>query len=175
MNIQLVANGLLAVIILGIPFVGLIRKIDIFESFIDGGKHGFDVILKIIPFIVGMSVAIGMLNASGFFTLLKETTAPYLSPLGIPPELLPLSVIRPISGSGSIALLSNIIDQYGPDALITRMAATILGSTETTFYVIAIYFGAIGVRRYRHAIASGLIADLAGIIASISVCYWLFT
>lgn len=174
MNPILISNSILAVIIIGIPMVGLIRKVDIFESFIQGGKQGFDIIIKITPFIIGMYVAIGMLQASGFFNILLQYSKPVLDPIGFPAELLPLAILRPISGSGSLAMLANIVSQYGPDSIISLTASTILGSTETTFYVLAIYFGSVGVKKYRHALATGLIADAAGIIASIIICSWIF-
>lgn len=162
---------LLSFIILFIPLIGLIRKIDIFQSFVNGGKEGFEIAVKIIPFIVGIYVAIGMLQASGFFSLAANILSPYLS---LEPELLSLAIVRPISGSGSIAILANIIEQYGPDSLASRTASTILGSTETTLYVIAVYFGAVSIKRYRQAIPAGLLADLAGIISSILICRFMF-
>lgn len=157
-----------------IPFVGLMRNVPIFESFTEGGKHGFELIIKIIPFIVGMFVAIGMLQTSGFFLIVTDLLGPFFKLIHFPPEVLPLALLRPISGSASIAVLSDVIQRYGPDSLIARTAATILGSTETTFYVITIYFGAVNIKRYRHSIATGLIADFAGIVASVIICYILF-
>ena len=145
-----------------------------FESFVAGGKNGFDLIIKIAPFIVGMYVAFGMLEASGFIQLLYEITEPFLSKIGFPAEILPLAVMRPISGSGSIAILTSIIENHGPESMVAKIAATVLGSTETTIYVIAVYFGSVGVKHYRYALPVGLIADLAGIIASILVCYFMF-
>lgn len=162
-------------IILYIPFIGLVRNITIFDSFVEGGRHGFELVVKIIPFIVGMYVAIGMLRASGFFDILTQASSPLFQLLHFPPEVLPLALLRPITGSGSIAVLADTIGQYGPDSLISRTAATILGSTETTFYVVAVYFGAVKIKHHRHAILTGLLADLAGIISSVIICRWLFT
>ena len=175
MNIQTISTFIFSGIILGIPLVGLIKRIAIFESFLEGGRHGFDIIIKIVPFIVGMFVAIGMVQASGAFTVMNKYLGPILNQVGFPSELLPLALIRPVSGSGSIAMLADTIEQYGPDSFLAQASATILGSTETTFYVIAIYFGAIGIKQYRHAITVGLLADLAGIIASIAVCRYFLT
>ena len=143
MSTQIVSSLMLALIIIGIPLIGLIKRIPIFESFIEGGKHGFDVAVKIIPFIVGMYVAVGMLQASGFFDILATAASPLLKSIDFPPEILPLSFMRPISGSGSIAILVDIVERYGADSSIAAIAATILGSTETTFYVIAVYFGSV--------------------------------
>jgi spore maturation protein B len=164
-----------SIILIAIPLMGLKRKVAIFESFVEGGKDGFEVVIKIIPFIVGMYVAIGMLRTSGFFDLATSFLSPLFGLIHFPPEILPLALLRPITGSGSIAILTDIISQHGPDSLIARTAATILGSTETTFYVVTVYFGAVSIKRYRHAIATGLIADLAGIVTSIIVCKLMFT
>ncbi len=171
---SLISNLIFASMIVGIPLYGLWRKIELFESFVSGGRHGFDLIIKITPFIVGMYVAFGMLQASGFIQLLYQFTEPFLSKIGFPAEILPLAIMRPISGSGSIALLTDIIHTQGADSLIAKTAATVLGSTETTIYVIAVYFGSVGVKHYRHALPVGLIADFAGITSSIAICYFLF-
>ena len=164
-----------AFFITSIPLYGLFKRIDIFESSVSGGKTGFETVVRIIPFIVGMYVAIGMLQASGFLALVSQKAAPLLTQLGIPTEILPLALMRPISGSGSLALLTDIVEQTGPDSLASLTASTIMGSTETTIYVIAVYFGSIRVRYYRHALLTGLIADFAGIAASIIICQWLFS
>lgn len=139
-----------------------------------GAKQGFTTILNIVPYLIAMIVAIGMLRASGFFNLLAKFLAPLLAKIGMPPEVLPLALIRPFSGSASTGIMAELIHQYGGDSLIAKISATMMGSTETTFYVIAVYFGSIGIRRTRHAIPAGLIADLAGIIASVVVCRYLF-
>lgn len=172
--ITYISSLLFAFVILGIPLYGLLKRVELFESFIAGGKNGFDIIIKITPFVVGMYVAIGMLQTSGFFTLLASLLAPVLSFIGMSEELLPLALMRPVSGSGSVAILSEIIRTKGPDSLPALTASTILGSTETTIYVIAVYFGAVRVKHYRYALSVGLIADLAGVISSILICKWLF-
>lgn len=169
-----ISNLIFTALLIGIPLYGVIRKVELFESFVAGGKSGFDLIIKITPFIVGMYVAFGMLEASGFIQLLYKATEPFLSKVGFPAEILPLTIMRPISGSGSIAILSNIIETYGPESMVAKIAATVLGSTETTIYIIAVYFGSIGIKHYRYALPVGLIADFAGIISSILVCYFMF-
>ena len=121
-----------------------------------------------------MYVGIGMLRASGFFDVIALILQPAFQHLSISTDIIPLSLMRPISGSGSIALFAETIDRFGPDSIEALTSATILGSTETTFYVIAVYFGAIGIKRYRYAVTVGLLADLAGIIASIAICQLLF-
>ncbi|GGI91808.1 spore maturation protein [Legionella impletisoli] len=160
--------------VVGIPLYASIKKINVFDAFVTGAKQGFEVSISILPYLIAMMVAIGMLRASGFFELAYSFLAPSLTAIGMPPELLPLALIRPFSGSAATGVMAELIHEYGGNSFIANAAATMMGSTETTFYVIAVYFGAIGIRRTRHAIPAGLLADLAGIIATIVVCRYLF-
>lgn len=170
------SNWMFLLFVAGIPlYASFVKRINVFDAFIVGAKQGFDTILNIIPYLIAMIVAIGMLRASGFFTLMAKWLSPLMTLIGMPSELLPLALIRPFSGSASTGLMAELIHQYGGDSLISKTAATMMGSTETTFYVIAVYFGSIGIRFTRHAIPAGLLADLAGIIASVVVCRYLFT
>lgn len=168
------SNCLFLSFVAGIPLYAAIKKINVFDTFIKGAKQGFETSVSIMPHLIAMIVAIGMLRASGFFTLLNTLLGPFLEKLGMPTELLPLALIRPFSGSAATGIMAELIHQHGGDSFIAKAAATMMGSTETTFYVIAVYFGAVGIKRTRHAILAGLLADLAGIIASIMVCRFLF-
>lgn len=169
------SNWMLLVFVVGIPlYAAAVKKINVFDAFIVGAKQGFDTVLNILPFLIAMMVAIGMLRASGFFGLMGQLLAPLMTLIGMPPEVLPLALIRPFSGSASIGIMAELIHQYGGNSLIAKTAATMMGSTETTFYVIAVYFGSIGISRTRHAIPAGLLADLAGIVASVMICRYLF-
>jgi spore maturation protein B len=168
------SNWILLAFVVGIPLYGAIKKIDVFDAFIVGAKQGFDTSVSIIPYLIAMMVAIGMLRASGFFELLFTLLAPLLSAIGMPPELLPLALIRPFSGSAATGVMAELIHEHGGNSFIAKTAATLMGSTETTFYVIAVYFGAVNIRRTRHAIPAGLLADLAGIIATVFICRYLF-
>ncbi|KTD52664.1 spore maturation protein [Legionella quateirensis] len=168
------SNWMFLAFIVGIPLYAAIKKINVFDAFIVGAKQGFDTSISIIPYLIAMMVAIGMLRASGFFDLLNQLLAPLLTMIGMPPEVLPLALIRPFSGSASTGVMAELIHQYGGDSIIAKTAATMMGSTETTFYVIAVYFGSVGIRRTRHAIPVGLLADFAGIIASVLICRYLF-
>lgn len=166
-----------ALSILAIPFVlsffaiyAMARGLKVYDEFVEGAKEGFGVILKIIPFLVTMLVAIGMFKGAGGIDLLTRALRPILSPLNFPPDLLPLALMRPLSGSGTLALLTDVVHRLGPENIVSMMAATIYGSTETTFYVAAVYFGAVGVKQTRHAIPAGLLADLTGVIASVIIC-----
>lgn len=169
-----ISDGVFLLLVAGIPCYGLIRRVAVFDSFVEGAKEGFPLVIRILPFLVGMIVAIGMLRASGAIEVLTFWFADVLQLLGVPREVLPLALARPFSGAASNAILLDIIHQYGPDTLLAKMAATIMGSTETTFYVIAVYFGAIGVKKTRYAVPAGLIADLAGLLAAVWICQWLF-
>lgn len=171
-----------AISILAIPFFlsffplyAALRKVKVYEEFVEGAKEGFQVAVRIIPFLVAILTAIGMFRGAGGIDLLTKILKPVLDIVHFPTELLPLVLMRPLSGSGSIALVSDLVKNYGPDSIFSLMGATILGSTETTFYVIAVYYGSVAIRRTRHAVASGLIADLAGVIASIIICRLMFS
>lgn len=170
-----VSNGLFLSFLLGIPLYGAFKKLNVFDAFISGARKGFDTSVGLIPYLVAMMVAIGMLRASGFFEVISVALTPMLTAIGMPVELLPLSLIRPFSGSASMSMMAELIRQYGGNALLSKTAATMMGSTETTFYIIAVYFGAVNIRRTRYAIPAGLLADAAGIIASVCVCRYLFT
>jgi spore maturation protein B len=169
------SNGMFLLFIVGIPFYAAFKKINVFDAFIAGAKQGFETSVNIIPYLIAMMVSIGMLRASGFFTLLNQWLAPLMAMIGMPPEVLPLALIRPFSGSASNGVMAELIHQHGGDSMIAKIAATMMGSTETTFYVIAVYFGSVGIRRTRHAIPVGLLADFAGVVASVVVCRYLFT
>ena len=156
------------------PFYAALRGVKVYEEFVEGAKEGFQVALKVIPFLVAILVAIGMFRGAGGIEALKSALAPLLTPLGFPPDLLPMVLVRPLSGSATMALFTELAQRLGPDSLTVRMAGTIFGSTETTFYVIAVYFGSVAVRRARHAVAAGLIADFAGVVASVVICRLMF-
>lgn len=168
------SNLIFLAFVVGIPLYGALKKINVFDAFVSGAKQGFETSVTIIPYLIAMLVAIGMLRASGFFDLMQQILAPVLSSLGMPSELLPLALIRPFSGSASTGIMAELIHQHGGDSLIAKTAATMMGSTETTFYVIAVYFGVVGIKRTRHAIPAGLLADFAGVIASVTICRFLF-
>lgn len=172
---NILSNLLFLSFVVGIPLYGTYKRINVFNAFIDGAKQGFDTVLTIIPFFIAMWVALGMLRASGFFELLSHLLAPVLSLIGMPSELLPLALVRPFSGSASIGIMAELIKQHGGNSLIGKTAATMMGSTETTFTVIAIYFGVVNIKRTRYAVPAGLLADLAGVIASVIICRLLFS
>lgn len=169
-----ISNFIFLSFIVGIPLYGVVKRINVFDAFVTGAKQGFETSISIVPYLVAMLVAIGMLRASGFFDLAAQFLAPLLTRIGMPSELLPLALIRPFSGSASMGIMAELIHQNGGNSFISKTAATMMGSTETTFYVIAVYFGTIGIKRTRHAIPAGLLADLTGVIVSIMICKYLF-
>ena len=152
----------------------IIKKVKVYESFVEGAKDGFDIALRIIPYLVAILVAIGMFRASGALELLLNSLSPILIYFGFPPENLPLALMRPLSGSGSLGLLTDLIEQYGPESLNAQIGPTMFGSTETTFYDLALYFGSVGIKKSRHALVAGLFADLVGIISAVFFCQLFF-
>ncbi|HNQ91214.1 MAG TPA: spore maturation protein [Verrucomicrobiota bacterium] len=156
------------------PLYAALRGVPVYEEFVQGAKEGFEVVVRIIPYLVAMLVAVGTFRAAGCIDWLSRLLQPALDLARFPAELLPMALTRPLSGSATIGLFADLVNTLGPDHLVSRMGGTILGSTETTFYVIAVYFGAVGVRRTRHAVAAGLLADAAGIAASVLVCRMMF-
>jgi len=162
------------VLLVAIPLAGMIRRVKVYDVFIEGAKEGFDVAVRIIPFLVGILVAIGMFRGSGAMDLLMAGLRPLVGPIGFPPELVPLAILRSLTGSGSLAFTTDLVKTHGPDSLLARTAATMYGSSETTFYVLAVYFGSVGVRRTRHAVPAALIADLVAAVAAVIVCAWMF-
>ncbi|MEZ4701155.1 MAG: spore maturation protein [Rhodothermales bacterium] len=172
--IDLVSVFVLPAIIVGFPLYGLIKRVPVYEEFVEGAKEGFGVAVKIIPYLVAILFAIGMFRASGALDFLIQGLRPLMSLLGVPAEVLPMAIIRPLTGSGSAAIVADMIQQYGEDSLLVKMAATMFGSTETTFYVIAVYFGAVQVKKTRHAVPAGLIADISAMLIAVYVVRWLF-
>lgn len=172
--IRLVSVWAIPVFLVGIPLYGAARRVKVYESFVQGAKEGFQVAIRIIPYLVAILVAIGMLRAAGAIDLLARGLDPVLGRVGIPTEILPLAIMRPLSGSGSLGIVTELVKQHGPDSLISRLAASAYGSTETTFYVLAVYFGAVGIRKTRHAVAAGLFADIVSLLAAVWVCRLVF-
>ncbi|MCF6093489.1 spore maturation protein [Microaerobacter geothermalis] len=153
---------------------GIYKKVSIYETFVEGAKEGFGTSVNMIPHLVGMMVAIQVFRESGALEVLIRGLEPMLSPFQIPSEIIPLAIIRPITGSGSLAVMTDIIATYGPDSFLGRLASTMQGSTDTTLYVFTVYFGAVGIRKGLYAIKVGLLADLAGMIASIIIVSLVF-
>ena len=163
----------LAVLLLGF---GVARRVRVYECFVDGARDGFEVAVRIIPYLVAILVAVGMFRASGAMDIVVGAIGGFTAALGMPAEALPMALLRPLSGSGAYGVLAATIAEptTGPDTYVGYLVSTLQGSTETTFYVLAVYFGAVQVRRVRHALAAGLTADLAGIVAAVVACLYLY-
>lgn len=164
----------LPAILLLILTMGLCKKIPLYETFTEGAKDGFKVAVNIIPYLVAIMVAISMLRASGVIDMLGQILATLLNHFHVPVDTIPIMLVRSLSGSAAIGVFSDIAHNLGPDAYATKLAAVMLGSSETTFYVLAVYFGAVGISKLRYAVLVGLLADIIGIVAAVSVCYWFF-
>jgi spore maturation protein B len=172
--INLISVFIVPVILVAFPLVGLYKRVPVYETFVEGAKEGFQVAVRIIPYLVAILFAIAMFRASGAMDFLARALAPLLSLIGVPPEVLPMAIIRPLTGSGSAGIVVDMIKQYGEDSILVKMAAVMFGSTETTFYVIAVYFGAVNIRKTRHAVPVGLLADGAAMLAAVWTVRLLF-
>lgn len=172
--LDIISLWALPTIIISVLTFGLVKKVPVYEVFTDGAKDGFKVAVKIIPYLVAIIVGISMLRASGTIDMVTNVLQPLLVKFNIPADTIPLMIVRSLSGSGALGLFSDIANNLGPDSYATKLAAVMLGSSETTFYVLAVYFGAVGITKIRYALIVGLLADLIGIIAAVSVCNWLF-
>lgn len=172
--ISILSYFVIPTLIVVFPVYGLIKGVKVYEEFVEGAKEGFEVAVTIIPYLVAILFAIGMFRASGAMDFLIDVLDPVLGLIGIPAEVLPMAIVRPLTGSGSAGIVADMISQFGEDSIFVKMAATMFGSTETTFYVIAVYFGAVNIRNERHAVPAGLFADFVGVLASVYVVRLLF-
>lgn len=157
-----------------IVFYGAYKKIDVYNSFITGSKESFDMIMHLFPTMLAMVFAVNIFIKSGLLQDITKFINPFLHILNIPSEIIPMALIRPISGSSSLAILNNILENYGPDSFVGRLASVMQGSTDTTFYVLTLYFGSIGIKKIKYALWAGLFADFIGIISSIVIVHLLF-
>ena len=171
---QIISLWALPVILLLILTMGLIKKVPLYETFTDGAKDGFKVAVNIIPYLVAIIVGISMFRASGIIEIIENTFAPILSKFNVPADTIPIMIVRSLSGSAALGVFSDIANNLGPDSYATKLSAVMVGSSETTFYVLAVYFGAVGISKLRYALVVGLLADFIGIVAAISVCNLVF-
>jgi len=162
--VSYISNLVIPIMVLGVIVYGLIKKVDIYDTFIDGAKESFDMITKIFPCILGMLLGVNILLNSGVLDYIFNLLRPVLS---FPVEVLPMAVLRPISGTTTLALLNDLFENFGPDSYIGRLGSVIQGATDTTLYVLTLYFGSIGVKKIRYSLWAGLAADITGITAAI--------
>lgn len=164
----------LPAILILILTMGLFKKVPLYETFTDGAKDGFKVAVNIIPYLVAIIVGISMFRASGIVEMISNLCSPVLSHFNVPADTIPVMLVRPLSGSAALGVFSDIAHNLGPDAYATKLAAVMIGSSETTFYVLAVYFGAVGISKLRYALIVGLLADAISILAAIAVCNLMF-
>jgi len=154
--------------------MALWNRVPVFETFVDGAKEGFGTAIQIMPYLVGMMIAITIFRESGALLLITNFLKPIFDFLHFPPEIFPLAMLRPITGTGALALTTDLIGSHGPDSFIGRLASTMQGSTDTTLYILTVYFGAVGIKKAGYSIKVGLIADLVGVISSIVIVSYYF-
>lgn len=164
----------LPAILLLILTMGLFKKVPLYETFTDGAKDGFKVAVNIIPYLVAIIVAISMFRASGIIDMMASGLQPLLAYFNVPADTIPIMFVRSLSGSAALGVFSDIANNLGPDDYATKLSAVMVGSSETTFYVLAVYFGAVGISKLRYALLVGLLADFIGIVAAVSVCNMMF-
>lgn len=170
---KLVSQFAVPLMIVGIVAFGLTKRINVYDSFVAGAKSGMESMFQIAAPLVGLLVAISMFRASGALELVAKVLSPVTNFLCIPTDILPLALLRPVSGSGSIAIVNDIFKNFGPDSVEGKIASVMMGSTETTFYTVAVYFGAVGIKRVRHTIKAALAADFTGMIMAVIIVRWL--
>jgi len=172
--INAISLWIIPVIIGFVLIYGTFKRVPTYESFVEGGKEGIKIAFSIIPYLVGMLVAISIFRASGAMEFFIGVIRPVLQVFGVPAEIAPLALIRPISGTAALGMTTDLIATYGPDSFIGRLASTMQGSTDTTFYVLTVYFGAVGIKKMGDALKVGLLADLVGIIVTIIIVTLVF-
>lgn len=164
----------LPAIIVLILTMGLFKKVPLYETFTEGAKDGFKVSVTIIPYLVAIIVAISMFRASGIIEQIGVVCAPLLAKFNVPADTIPIMLVRSLSGSGALGIFSDIANHLGPDSYATKLAAVMVGSSETTFYVLAVYFGSVKIPKLRYALLVGILADIIGIVAAVTVCNLMF-
>lgn len=172
--ITIVSEYMIPAILVLIPLYAIFRKVPIYESFVEGAKDGFPTAIQLIPHLVAMMVAVAIFRETGALKFYLQFFEPFIAWIHLPSEVLPIGLLRPISGTGALAFVESIMKTYGPDSYLGKLASTIQGSTDTTLYVLTVYFGAVGIRKSRYALKVGLLADLAGFIAAWLICSWMF-
>ncbi|MBR2386225.1 spore maturation protein [bacterium] len=168
--INILSISIIPTIILTILVHGLIKKVNSYEAFIEGASEGFNIAVKIIPYLVAIMVAVAMFRASGVLGTIQNALSPILETLKIPLDTVIIMLTRSLSGSATLGVLSDIVSTNGADSYASKLASVIVGSSETTFYVLAVYFGSVGIKKMRHAVLVGILADIIGIVVAVAIC-----
>lgn len=169
-----IVDAIMPLIIAIVVIYGMIKKVKVYECFIEGAKDGIAICLKIFPYLLAMIMAVGIFKASGAMGIFTKITAPIAAIIGLPPEVVPLVVIKPLSGSGALGIFAQTLKDYGPDSFIGIVASIIMGSTETIFYTITVYFGAAGIKKIRHTLWAAVFADLIAIIMAVITARYMY-
>ncbi len=171
MMFSIISAGIMPGMIALIILYGAFRRVDLFDAFLAGARNGLKSLFGILPALVGLITAISMFRASGALEALTAILSPLVKPLGIPAEIMPLALLRPISGSGTLAVVEDLFQTVGPDSFVGRVASVIMGSSETTFYALAVYYGSVRIRSTRHTVPAALLADITGLLVGTWICY----
>jgi spore maturation protein B len=168
------SSYVIPLVIMLIPLVGLVRGVNVYEVFVEGAKHGIKTVVNILPYLIAMLLAVNMFKASGAMDIIVNTLGRFTSVIGFPAQVLPLAILRPLSGGASLGVAVGLMREYGPDSYIGVLTSMIYGSSETTLYVLSVYFGAVGIKRMRYALVAGLVSDVIGILASCLIVRLMF-
>lgn len=168
------SSYVIPLVIVLIPLVGLVRGVNVYEVFVEGAKHGIKTVVNILPYLIAMLLAVNMFKASGAMDIIVNTLGRFTSVIGFPAQVLPLAILRPLSGGASLGVAVGLMREYGPDSYIGVLTSMIYGSSETTLYVLSVYFGAVGIKRMRYALVAGLVSDVIGVLASCLIVRLMF-
>lgn len=169
-----ISNLIIPLMVLYIIVYGVLKKVNVYDEFLEGATESFSMITKIFPCLLAMMLGINIFLKSGVLSFFLNFLDPFFNLIRVPIEVLPMMIMRPISGTSSLAILNNLFQDFGPDSFIGRLGSVIQGSTDTTFYVLTLYFGSVGIKKIRYSLWAGLFADLVGIIVSVLVVHWFF-
>ena len=172
--VSYVLKGIIPIIIVLVVLYGVIMKVKVYECFVEGAKDGITICLKIFPYLLAMIIAVNVFRASGVLDFFIYLVKPIVKFIGLPAELVPLVLIKPLSGSGALGVFTDIIKQYGPDSYIGCVASIIMGSTETIFYTLTVYFGAVGIKNIRHTLVAAILADITAVIMAVNLAKFFF-
>ncbi|MDR1617263.1 MAG: spore maturation protein [Syntrophomonadaceae bacterium] len=172
--LSVISEWTIPLLLLLIPLYGQFKKIPVYETFVEGAEEGFLTAVKVIPFLVGMMVAVSVFRSSGAMEWLSFLLTPLAAGIGAPVEVLPMAIMRPLSGSAVLGMASELMKTYGPDSFTGLLASVMQGTTDTTFFVITVYFGSAGIKKFRYAVFTGLTADITGFLASVYICRHFF-
>ncbi len=170
----IVSDWAVPLLIIGIPVYAFFRGVKVYEVFVEGAKEGFDVAVRIMPYLVAILVAIGLFRDVKAMDKFSELIGPVTGLIKMPAEILPMAIVRPLSGGGALGVMNSIFIEYGPDGYLGLLASVMMGSTDTTFYVLAVYFGSVNIRKSRHAVLAGLAGDVTGILVAVILTYLAF-